>query len=105
MAILRRADHEHFMDNVEEIHETVRAMTFTGELAWLAAEMRPIADLCSGEQAHLFVRGLALCHMDAILRRQEGARRLLAGDIEAELAVRGVDAVGLAGSLRRLGNS
>jgi dienelactone hydrolase len=104
MAILRRADHEHFMDNVEEMHETVRAMPFTGELAWLAAEMRPIAELCSGEQAHLFVRGLALCHMDAILRRQEGARRFLAGDIEAELAVRGVDVVGLAGSLRRLGN-
>jgi dienelactone hydrolase len=91
MVILRRADHEHFMDNVEEMHETVRAMPFTGELAWLAKEMRPIAELCSGAQAHLFVRGLALCHMDAILRRQEEARRFLAGDIEHELAVRGVD--------------
>lgn len=93
MVILRRADHMHFMDNVENIHETVRAMPFTGELAWLPKEMRPIAELCSGEQAHLFVRGLTLCHMDAILRRQEEAQRFLVGDIEAELAVRGVDAI------------
>jgi len=63
MVILRRADHLHFMDNVEEVHETVRAMTFPGELAWILKEMRPIAELCSGEQAHLFVRGLTLCHM------------------------------------------
>lgn len=91
MVILRRADHMHFMDNVEEMHETVRSMHFTGDLAWLPKEMRPMAELCSGEQAHLFVRGLTLCHMDAVLRRQEEARRLWLGDIEAELAARGVD--------------
>ena len=93
MVILRRADHVHFMDNVEELHEAVRAMPFTGELAWIPKEMRPITELCSGEQAHLFARGLTLCHMDAILRRQEEAQRFLAGDIEAELAVRGVDVI------------
>jgi predicted dienelactone hydrolase len=93
MVILRRADHLHFMDNVEEVHETVRTMKFTGELAWISKEMRPIAELCSGEQAHLFVRGLTLCHMDAILRRHEEAQRFLVGDVEAELAVRGVDAI------------
>lgn len=93
MVILRRADHLHFMDNVEEAHETVRKMQFTGELAWIPKEMRPIAELCSGEQAHLFVRGLTLCHLDAILRRQMEARRFLAGDSEAELAERGVDVI------------
>ena len=92
MVILRRADHCHFMDNVEQAHETVRTMPWTGELAWLT-EMRPIAELCSGEQAHLFVRGLTLCHMDATLRRQEGAQRFLVGDLEAEFAVRDVDAI------------
>jgi predicted dienelactone hydrolase len=91
MVILRRADHMHFMDNVEEIHETVRKMHFPGELAWLPQEMRPIVELCSGEQAHLFVRGLTLCHMDAMLRQQEEAQRFLLGDLEAELALRGVD--------------
>ncbi|MDQ2976657.1 MAG: dienelactone hydrolase family protein [Acidobacteriota bacterium] len=93
MIILRRADHLHFMDHVEEVHETVRKMQWTGELAWIQKEMRPIAELCSGEQAHLFVRGLTLCHMDATLRKQEKARRFLVGDVEGELAMRGVEVI------------
>ena len=93
MVVLRRADHLHFMDNVEQQHEAVRAMTFTGELAWVPKEMRPISELCSGEQAHLFVRGLALCHLDAVLRGREPARRFLDGDVEGELAARGVDVI------------
>jgi dienelactone hydrolase len=93
MLILRRADHLHFIDNVEETHEAVRAMTFTGEAAWIPKEMRPIAELCSGEQAHLFVRGLTLCHLDATLRRNGEAQRVLTGDIAAELALRGVEVI------------
>jgi dienelactone hydrolase len=92
MVILRRADHMHFMDDVEIMHEAVRAMPLAGELAWLPKEMRPIAELCTGEQAQLFVRGLTLCHMDATLKQQTEARRFLDGDIEAELAARGVEA-------------
>ena len=91
MVILRRADHLHFIDNVEQQYEAMRGMQFTGELAWITKEMRPMAELCSGEQAHLFVRGLTLCHLDATLRGQAEARRFLAGDIEGELARRGVD--------------
>ncbi len=93
MLILRRADHAHFMDHVEQEHEAVRSMPFTGELAWIPKEMRPIAELCSGEQAHLFVRGLTLCHMDAALRGQEEARRFQTGDLAAELGARGVDVI------------
>ncbi|HEV7902506.1 MAG TPA: hypothetical protein VGO96_01590 [Pyrinomonadaceae bacterium] len=92
LLVLRRADHMHFMDNVEQMHEAVRTMPFTGDLAWLPREMRPIAELCSGEQAHLFVRGLTLCQMDAILKRRETAQQFLDGDLEAELAARGVEA-------------
>jgi pimeloyl-ACP methyl ester carboxylesterase len=92
MIILRRADHMHFMDNVEELHEAVRTMPWPAELAWVPKEMRPIAELCSGEQAHLFVRGLTVCHMDSILKHEVEARRFLAGDVEAELATRGVEA-------------
>jgi predicted dienelactone hydrolase len=91
MVILRRADHSHFMDDIEREHEAVRKMPFTGALAWIPKEMRPIAELCSGEQAHLFVRGLTLCHMDATLKRREDAQRFLLSDIKAELAARGVD--------------
>ncbi len=93
IVILRRADHLHFLDNVEQEHEAVRRATWTGKLAWISKEMRPIAELCSGQQAHLFVRGLTLCHMDAVLRRKEEAQRLLAGDIEGKLAERNVEAL------------
>lgn len=92
MIILRRADHMHFMDNVEQMHESMRNMTFPEELSWLPREMRPIAELSSGDQAHLFVRGLTLAHMDATLRRMPGARRFLEQDVAGELAARGVEA-------------
>jgi dienelactone hydrolase len=92
MVILRRADHMHFMDDVENMHEAVRSMPFSGELAWLPKEMRPMAELCSGEHAHLFARGLTQGHFDAVLKQREDAGRFLAGDVEGELAARGVDA-------------
>jgi hypothetical protein len=51
-----------------------------------------MADLSSEEQAHLFVRGLTLCHMDAVLGRREEAHALLDGTLDADLARRGVEA-------------
>ena len=90
MVILRRADHAHFMDNAEELHEGFRTMPSTGELARIQKEMQPITDLCSGEQAYLFVRGLTTCHMDAMLKGLGEARRFWIGDIKAELKNRGV---------------
>ncbi len=93
MLILRRADHSHFMDDIEQEHELVRQMPFTGELAWIPKEMRPIAELCSEQQAQLFVRGLTVCHLDAALRGQELAQRLLAGDLQAMLKDRGVASI------------
>ena len=93
MFILRRADHQHFLDDVEGEHEAVRAMDFPGEAAWIPAAMRPITELCSGEQAHIFVRGLTLAHFDATLRRLKPAEHFLARDVEGELAARGVDVI------------
>jgi dienelactone hydrolase len=92
MVILRRADHLHFVDEVEREHEAMRAIPATGELEWIS-QMRPIAELCPPWQAHLFVRGLALAHMDATLRGDQRARRLLRGDLQAVLAERGVEAI------------
>jgi hypothetical protein len=68
-------------------------MPSVGEFALIQQEMRPIAELCSEEQAHLFIRGLTLCHMEASLRGREEARRFWIGDIKAELEKRGVDAI------------
>ena len=93
MLILRRADHLHFMDNVEQLHEAVRAMPLTGELAWIQKEMRPVSELCSAEQAHLFVRGLTVCHFDATLREQQEAQQFLSSDVASALAAHGVDAI------------
>jgi predicted dienelactone hydrolase len=92
MVILRRADHYHFMDNAAEVHEAVRAMPRTGGLAWLD-EMRPFAELCSGDEAHLFVRGLALCHLDAALRQDQRARQFLEDGLEDALAASGIEAI------------
>ena len=54
--------------------------------------MRPIGELCSGEQAGVFVRGLTLGHLEATLNGREEAQRFWRGDLEEELARRGVDA-------------
>jgi dienelactone hydrolase len=93
MVILRRADHMHFMDEVEKLHESVRTVAWSAEFARIQQEMRPITELCSGQQAHLFVRGLTLCHLDASLIGNEAARQFWAGDIEAKLEQRGIDAI------------
>jgi dienelactone hydrolase len=93
MFILRRADHMHFMDDVEAMHEAVRTTPWPGELAWMPKEMLPIDELCSGEQAHLFVRGLTLCHLDAVLKQAEKAQQFLEGDVESELARRDVSSL------------
>lgn len=93
LVTLRRADHSHFIDDVEGAHETVRAMAFPAEAAWMTAATRPMTELCAGEQAHAFVRGLTLAHLDATLRADPAAGRFLAGDLEAELAARGIDAI------------
>jgi len=104
MVILRRADHLHFVDNVEEAHEALRTMPLTGkEWDWIPKEMRPIGELSSGEQAHLFIRGLTLCHMDANLKGDKRARQFLAGDVEAELRARGVEVIAHSGPLRARG--
>jgi dienelactone hydrolase len=90
--VLRRSDHAHFADNVEWEHERIRAMPASGDWAYMQKEMRPIEELCSGELAHLFARGLTLAHFDAVLKRSEASWRFWDMDIPLELKRRGVDA-------------
>src|SRR5204862_2956014 len=92
MLILRRADHMHFLDHADEMHELVRTMAWPG-LAEIQKRMLPISELISGDLAHLFVRGLTLAHFDAALQHKSGAQRFLSGDLAKELASRGVDMV------------
>ena len=93
MVILRSADHFHFCDHVEQVHERARTLPRTGDTAWMAEAMPPIGELCPGEHAYVCVRGLGLAHMDAVLKDHEGAQRLLASGLEALLAERGVDVI------------
>ena len=75
--VLRRADHQHFVDDVEGEQEAVRAATFPGDAAWIPAATRPISELMSGDEAHRIVRGLTLAHFDATLRATAAADRFL----------------------------
>ena len=69
MVILRNADHGHFMDAFEEA-----------------------SGLCGRETAHRFTGGLTVCHLDAVLRARDAARRFWAGDVTRALAAHGIDA-------------
>lgn len=89
MFVLRRADHEHFVDDVESIHEGLRTATLTGDSAWIPAAMRPYSELASADEAHGFTRALTLAHFDASLREDPAARRFL-DNAQAALEARGV---------------
>ena len=90
--VLRSADHMHFVDDIAAVHEAIRATPLPGDAAWIPAAMRPAAELCPPPQAHDFVRGLTLAHLDAVLRDDPAAAGFLARDAPAALAARGVDA-------------
>jgi len=91
MLILRHADHMHFMDDAEALHESVRTMPLPPELAEMQREMHPFSELCSEETANFFVRGLTLAHFEAALGNKEAAAQFLAKDLCGELAKRGVE--------------
>jgi len=69
MLVLPRADHLHFVDNVEQAHEQLRAASLPPEASWISREMRPIAELCSGEEAHRQIQSHTLAHLNAALSR------------------------------------
>jgi predicted dienelactone hydrolase len=68
MAVLHRADHSHFMDNIAELHESFRTAPMPPELAGIQKAMLPMTELCAEEEAHRFTCALALAHFDAYLR-------------------------------------
>ncbi|HBZ69923.1 MAG TPA: hypothetical protein DEP35_09380 [Deltaproteobacteria bacterium] len=91
LAVLKNADHMHFCDRVEETHEMFRLLPQIGPFSEIVKQIRPVTQLCPGAHAHDFVRGLGLAHLDAALRQHAEAEQLLAGDLRALLALRGVE--------------
>ena len=91
--VLRRSGHAHFLDNVEQEHERIRTMPAGGgDWAYMQKEIQPIEELCSGEEAHLFARGLTVAHFDAVLKGIGGSIVFWDQDIPGELKLRSVDA-------------
>jgi len=89
LLVLNNADHMHFLDRVEEMHELFRSVPPPGAFAEVAKTVPPIGELVSGEAAYLFTNGLGLAHFDAALRGRREATALLDGAVDA-LALRGV---------------
>jgi dienelactone hydrolase len=97
---LARADHNHFVDDIELGHawmaEFVREIANIfpdgpGDWPLVARSISPIEQLVPGEQAKLALRGLTTAHFDAHLR-DNGQARVLLADIDGLLAGLGIDA-------------
>jgi predicted dienelactone hydrolase len=67
MAVLHRADHMHFVDEIAKLHEGFRTAPMGHEIAAIQREMLPMSELTSEEEAHRFVREVTLAHFDAYL--------------------------------------
>ena len=90
IVVLLDTDHLHFCDDVARVHETFRTMQVEPLFAEFVGRMKPIGELAPGAHAHDAVRGLAVAHFDAVLRDTPGAAAMLAGDVAAALAARGI---------------
>lgn len=90
MVVLANADHMHFCDEPEQVHEMFRMMPPPGAFAQIAKRTPPIAELCPGGHAHDMVRGLGLAHMDATLKGHGPADAFLRDEIERALEARGI---------------
>jgi dienelactone hydrolase len=106
MIVLKRADHNHFVDDIAYGHEWLRqftlahALTEAGGTDWgaIARGIAPYADLCPEETAHMCWRGLCTAHMDAYLKALPAARSLMEGDVVGLLAERGIDTAEICGA-------
>jgi len=96
MIILNNADHFHFHELPEFIHEMIRSqpeLLFgdTPVSKWIKETMLPFTELCPGKNAEDFLRGLGLAHMDAHLKSNQTAADWLKGDIEGIMTGKGID--------------
>lgn len=88
---LKRADHFHFMDDTEQVHEAFRTSDLGEQNAEIQRDVRPMAQLVSGATAHAFASGLSVAHFDATLRRLPLAQQFLEGSLKQELFDRGIE--------------
>ena len=95
MVVLNNADHLHFVDDIEVMHEIFRketiAMGGDNLQTKILAKMQPISELHPSKGAYDYVRGLGLAHMDAYLKHKKEAKDFLASDLKSLLAKREID--------------
>jgi hypothetical protein len=92
MVVLQNADHMHFCDRVEEVHEVFRLMPQDRIFEPIRAQIPPIGELCPGAHTLDAIRGLALAHFDAHLKGNGAAAAFTVGDLAGRLAARGIAA-------------
>ncbi|MGH7682818.1 MAG: alpha/beta hydrolase family protein [Vulcanimicrobiaceae bacterium] len=92
--VLRKADHMHFIDAVEEEHEFVRTLLWPKEMSWVSEEMHPVEHLCPGEKAQTFTAGLTRAFLDANLLWKDDARHWFGDGVREKLLALGIDAIG-----------
>jgi dienelactone hydrolase len=97
-AVLRRAGHMHFLDDVEKTHELMRAMWASPDFPdpendgpALALSARPFSELAPASHGRDSVLGLCLAHMDENLKESAAASTFLCSDLKARFAARGID--------------
>ncbi len=92
MAVLLNADHQHFADDSERVHEFVRMLTGMAPPAMreLIPSLPPFAELCPALHGYDFTRGLGLAHFDANLRGFGEAAAFLENGASDALAARGI---------------
>jgi dienelactone hydrolase len=82
MVVLESADHFHFCDGVEVVHDLMAPLMGQGA--------KPSYELVPGSHAYDVTNGLGLAHFDAELRDLPEARELLARDPVEVLGERGI---------------
>jgi predicted dienelactone hydrolase len=83
LVVLHDADHFHFQDDVESMHDLMSTI--------MGGTLRPSSELMSGAEAYQLIDGVGLAHFDAHLRGLDEAADLLDDDLQAMLAGRGID--------------
>jgi len=96
MVVLNNADHFHFNDGIEQVHEFFRNLSLTmggnnPETEILSKSMQPVSELHPSKGAYEYIRGLGLAHMDAYLKDNKEAMEFLESDLKTLLANRNID--------------
>ncbi len=96
LIVLNNADHFHFNDDIEQVHELFRKQIMgmegnSPETKTMAESMLPASELHPSKGAYEYIRGLGLAHMDANLKGKPGAEEFLSSDLKRFFSKRNID--------------